>query len=715
MIEVEALNFIDTFKSYDTFRSEEKAILITKYSALVGTTTDDEFESIYKDTYDFVMQTIYNYYEGYYLTSPTKDRFLSLLGTIVSGKLPVYKVRYDNYINARNIVYDNLTSRESSSSSTGSETGSGEQNYKNNKSGSRSSSGSSKYADTPENINASEDFVDEYTTGQSKDSSSSSHTDTSTTDTNYSNSRSKTGNKSYNETLKGGAKQLWENVQSIPSEIYKEVITITAKLFFSESMEERSYPLAYMTLTRKVEELEEQESKSSRVLGYESILNDECVLHTTILTTQENYETWTDFSRYILSAISTTYDEETHKVQTEWSFRNGMSANDTYTLPLSSLTTDGLMSKEQYSKLDQVVLYGTNYINTDNKIGVRKDKDNDLYVEFNTSNIEVESKTFTEEVTTEYEWFSSPAWTSGTDKYNNVALANETLTLKQGETHTFITKFKVMQPIITFIENEQFFNTTHTLKLKNFIGSDITSYTGQYKYFLPNVLGRVSYAVEEPSVLEFIHDSSYEHISLHMKFDKLYRASGSDLEESFGDVDITIVFLEADEPQLSYVVITATILNEEGWNCTKDSTRMFSFGTYNYYGLRSKYGSYLYLSCESTFNSLESITQDGTTYENENRYYAMDENDIISSGTTLIYIDEPFVMQWSNNSLTARFRNSNDSGTTRPYCIWNSYQPNTSVTISPVLYPDNDYPFLVTSIAPTIYGTKVVKRTIRRR
>ena len=380
MIEVEALNFIDTFKSYDTFRSEEKAILITKYSALVGTTTDDEFESIYKDTYDFVMQTIYNYYEGYYLTSPTKDRFLSLLGTIVSGKLPAYKVRYDNYINARNMVYDNLTSRESSSSSTGSETGSGEQNYKNNKSGSRSSSGSSKYADTPENINASEDFVDEYTTGQSKDSSSSSHTDTSTTDTNFSNSRSKTGNKSYNETLKGGAKQLWENVQSIPSEIYKEVITITAKLFFSEIMEERSYPLAYKTLTRKVEELEEQESKSGGVLGYESILNDECVLHTTILTTSENYETWTDFSRYILSAISTTYDEETHKVQTEWSFRNGMSANDTYTLPLSSLTTDGLMSKEQYSKLDQVVLYGTNYATSGRNFAVKQDADHDLYV-----------------------------------------------------------------------------------------------------------------------------------------------------------------------------------------------------------------------------------------------------------------------------------------------------------------------------------------------
>lgn len=448
MIEVEALDFIETFPTYEEFRSQEKAILITKYSALVGATTDDDFESIYKDTYNFVMQTIYNYYDNYYLTSATKDRFLTLLGTIISGKLPAYKVKYDNYLNARNIVYDNLTSRDSSSTSSGSESGSGKQNYKNNKSGSRSSSGSSKYADTPENIDASEDFVDEYTTGQSKDSNTSTHTDESSTNTDFSNTRVKSGDKTYNETLKGGAKQLWENVQSIPSEIYKEVITITAKLFFSESMEERNYPCAYMTLTAKVKDLEDKQ-----VTGIEQVLNTYDLV-TTITTEAQDFSVTTSLKVFkdiadtyynenkqridtltgrvdtcesnieslkervtrteedidgldtrvtkntddianintdlsnvesklnaSVKEVGHTYETSTRKLQLTYTLNDGTIKTSTLTLPEVSLTATGLMTPALFSKLDQVVLYGTNYVTTGRKFAVRKDEDNDLYVE----------------------------------------------------------------------------------------------------------------------------------------------------------------------------------------------------------------------------------------------------------------------------------------------------------------------------------------------
>lgn len=448
MIEVEALDFIETFPTYEEFRSQEKAILITKYSALVGTTTDDDFESIYKDTYNFVMQTIYNYYDNYYLTSATKDRFLTLLGTIISGKLPAYKVKYDNYLNARNIVYDNLTSRDSSSTSSGTESGSGKQNYKDNKSGSRSSTGSSKYADTPENIDASEDFVDEYTTGQSKDSNTSTHTDESSTNTDFSNTRVKSGDKTYNETLKGGAKQLWENVQSIPSEIYKEVITITAKLFFSESMEERNYPCAYMTLTAKVKDLEDKQ-----VTGIEQVLNTYDLV-TTITTEAQNFSVTTSLKVFkdiadgyynenkqridtltgrvdtcesnieslkervtrteedidgldtrvtkntddianintdlsnvenklnaSVKEVGHTYESSTRKLQLTYTLNDGTIKTSTLTLPEVTLTNSGLMTPTLFSKLDQVVLYGTNYVTTGRKFGVRKDEDNDLYVE----------------------------------------------------------------------------------------------------------------------------------------------------------------------------------------------------------------------------------------------------------------------------------------------------------------------------------------------
>lgn len=439
MIEVEALNFIETFPTYEEFHNQEKAILITKYSALVGATTDDDFESIYKDTYNFVMQTIYNYYDNYYLTSATKDRFLTLLGTIISGKLPAYKVKYDNYLNARNIVYDNLTTRDSSSASSGTEGSSGKQNYKNNKSGSRTSSGSSdtsgatKYADTPENIEAGIDFVDDYTTGQSKNSDktthndSSSHSDTSTTETDFTNSRSKSGNKTYNETLKGGAKQLWENVQSIPSEIYKEVITITAKLFFSDSMEERNYPCAYLTLTAKVKQLEQKD-----ITGFEQVLN-EYDLVSTISTGEKDYVATTSLkifkdiadAYYIenkgridtltgrvdtaesnieslkervtrteediegldtkvnssVKEVGHTYDTSTRKLQLTYTLNNGTTATSTLTLPEVSLTASGLMTPTLFSKLDQVVLYGTNFVTTGRKFAVRKDEDNDLYVE----------------------------------------------------------------------------------------------------------------------------------------------------------------------------------------------------------------------------------------------------------------------------------------------------------------------------------------------
>lgn len=343
MLDVEALQFTYTFKTYESFRSEEKDTLLNKYSALLGVSTSDEFENVYKDTYDYVMQTIYNYYDCYYLTSATKDRFLTLLGTILSGKLPNYKVKYDNYLDARNQAYNTLGGRKTTSSG----------------SGSGSSSGGQKFASTPEVINSGVDYVDQYSTSENK----------------YNNARNDSYNKKYDETLTASAKQLWENVKSIPDDIYKEVITITAKLFFSETMEERQYPCAYLTLTRRVQEL-----GRSVITSLEQQINTDYELVTTLTTEGGIFDASTDLKSIVFKELKTDYDAETHKVQTTWSFRNGMSGVDTYTIPMSSLTSDGLMSKEQYSKLDQVVLYGTNFASQGEQYAVRQDADHDLYV-----------------------------------------------------------------------------------------------------------------------------------------------------------------------------------------------------------------------------------------------------------------------------------------------------------------------------------------------
>lgn len=355
MIEVEALQFTSTFKTYDDFRSEEKTTLLAKYTALLGVSTDEEFETIYKDTYDYVMQTIYNYYDCYYLTSATKDRFLTLLGTILSGKLPNYKVKYDNYLDARNQAYNTLGGRKTTSSG----------------SGSGSSSGGQKFANTPEVINPAYDYVDQYSTSENK----------------YNNSRSDKYSKDYEETLKASAKQIWENVKSIPDDIYKEVITITAKLFFSETMEEREYPCAYLTLTRRVQEL-----GSSVITSLDNQINANYELVTTLVTEGSSFEATADLKSIVFKDLTTEYDEETHKVQTTWSFRNGMSGVDTYTIPMSSITKDGLMSASQFSKLDQVVLYGTNFASSGEKYAVRADEDLDLYVVVPKGEVAIASK-----------------------------------------------------------------------------------------------------------------------------------------------------------------------------------------------------------------------------------------------------------------------------------------------------------------------------------
>ena len=355
MLEVDALQFSYTFKTYDSFRSEEKDILLNKYSALLGVSTSDEFENVYKETYDYVMQTIYNYYDCYYLTSPTKDRFLTLLGTILSGKLPNYKVKYDNYLDARNQTYNTLGGRKTSSSG----------------SGSGSSSGGQKFANTPEVINSGVDYVDEYSTSENK----------------YNNSRSDNYRREYDETLTASAKQLWENVKSIPDDIYKEVITITAKLFFSETMEERQYPCAYLTLTRRVQEL-----GSSVITSLEQKLNTDYELVTTLTTEGKTFETSTDFKHAILKELKTTYDDELHAVQTKWIYRDGFEGVDTYTIPMSSLTNSGLMSSDQFSKLDQVVLYGTNFASQGEQYAVRQDADHDLYVVVPKGEVAIASK-----------------------------------------------------------------------------------------------------------------------------------------------------------------------------------------------------------------------------------------------------------------------------------------------------------------------------------
>ena len=382
MLEVEALDFTQTFETYDSFRDEEKTTLLDKYSALLGVSTSDDFESIYKEAYDYVMQTIYNYYDNYYLTSATKDRFLTLLGTILSGKLPAYKVMYDNYLDARNQTYNTLGGRKTKSSGGGS----------------GSSSGGQTFANTPEVIDSGVDYVDQYSTSKNK----------------YSNSRSDKYEKEYTETLNASVKQLWENVKSIPDDIYKEVITITAKLFFSETMEERSYPCAYMTLTKAVEELQKKQ-----VTGIEQDLLDTYDLVTTITTDALNFSVTTSLKVFkdiadayyeenkgridtltgrmdtaesdievlkvkannSVKDITHDYDTSTRKLTLRYTLNDDTIKTSTLTLPLCSLTNSGLMTAEQFSKLDQVVLYGTNFAPTGRKFAVQQDEDHDLYVE----------------------------------------------------------------------------------------------------------------------------------------------------------------------------------------------------------------------------------------------------------------------------------------------------------------------------------------------
>lgn len=382
MLKVEALDFTNTFETYESFRSEEKTTLLEKYSALLGVSTSDDFESIYKEAYDYVMQTIYNYYDNYYLTTASKDRFLTLLGTILSGKLPAYKVMYDNYLDARNQTYGTLGGRKTTSSG----------------SGSGSSNGGQKFASTPEVINSGVDYVDQYSTSENK----------------YNNSRSDKYSKEYNETLTASVKQLWENVKSVPDDIYKEVITITAKLFFSESMEERQYPCAYMTLTQAVDEL-----KKKQVTGLEQELLDTYDLVTTITTDALNFSVTTSLKVFkdiadayykenkeridaltgrvetcesdievlktktnsSVKSVSHDYDTSTRKLTLRYTLNDDTTHTSTLTLPLCSLTQSGLMSSEQFSKLDQVVLYGTNFVPTGRKFAVKEDEDHDLYVE----------------------------------------------------------------------------------------------------------------------------------------------------------------------------------------------------------------------------------------------------------------------------------------------------------------------------------------------
>ena len=382
MIEVEALDFTQTFEIYDDFRGEEKTTLLDKYSALLGVSTSEDFESIYKEAYDYVMQTIYNYYDNYYLTSATKDRFLTLLGTILSGKLPAYKVMYDNYLDARNQTYSTLGGRKTKSSGGGS----------------GSSSGGQTFANTPEVIDSGVDYVDQYSTSKNK----------------YSNSRSDKYEKEYTETLNASVKQLWENVKSIPDDIYKEVITITAKLFFSETMEERSYPCAYMTLTKAVEELQKKQ-----VTGIEQDLLDTYDLVTTITTDALNFTKTTSLKVFkdiadayyeenkeridtltgrmeeaesdieglkvktnnSVKNVTHDYDTSTRKLTLRYTLNDDTIKTSTLTLPLCSLTNSGLMTAEQFSKLDQVVLYGTNFVPTGRKFAVQQDEDHDLYVE----------------------------------------------------------------------------------------------------------------------------------------------------------------------------------------------------------------------------------------------------------------------------------------------------------------------------------------------
>ena len=152
-------------------------------------------------------------------------------------------------------------------------------------------------------------------------------------------------------------------------------------------MEEKQYPIAYLTLTRRVQEL-----GASVISSLDTQLNTDYELVTTLVTEGGTFNASADLKGIIFKDLETTYDEETHKVQTTWTFRNGMSAVDTYTLPMSSITTDGLMSKEQFSKLDQVVLYGTNFASQGEQYAVRQDEDHDLYVVVPKGEVAIASK-----------------------------------------------------------------------------------------------------------------------------------------------------------------------------------------------------------------------------------------------------------------------------------------------------------------------------------
>lgn len=372
MLEVPALQFTRTFPQFSDFLNEEKVVLVKQYNYLLDITDENSFDNTYGKTYGYVMQIIYNYYDCYYLSSATKSRFLTLLGTIISGKLPFYKVMYENYLKSKDENLKAVSGRKSTSSGSSSDTLDSDTTY----------SSKQRYANTPENVDSNIDYVEEYSTSQGKVSNQSKGKKVS----------SGSMNKSYNETIEGGYKDLWTNIERIPQTIYKEVITITAKLFFSETMEERAYPLAYLTLTRRVQDL-----GSAKIVKYESILEG-LNLVSTITTENSEFKTSVPFNYFEnqdLEDSNISYDETNHAIKYSYTLKGGNTSSSYASIPMASLNNDGFMSKVQFKKLDDVILYGTSYQTTGENYGVRKDSNNNLYVIVPKGQIAIASATDT--------------------------------------------------------------------------------------------------------------------------------------------------------------------------------------------------------------------------------------------------------------------------------------------------------------------------------
>lgn len=357
MIETNAILLTDAYKDYATFRSSIKTFMVTNLSSLLDIDSETSFETNYQKSYDYVMQTIYNYYSNYYLMSGLLEDFERLFSTAISGKLPEWQVAFTYYLKAKSENYKSVSGSTHTGSSTLGAT----------------SDTLNKSAQTPEDIGTSADYIDNYSTSEQK----------------YHTAKSDNASSNLSIDNTGSPKDLWENIKNIPQKINKEVIALVGKYFFSEGDEEMSYPLAYLTLTQKMKDLQ-----SAKLLSHTLTMSADYSLKSYIETEGTDFTATLDFKPYILDEMIISYDNTQNHIVLNWTLKDGTSNETSVSLPQVTANYDGLMIKTDKTKLDGLIPFALTFVAHDDYYPVQLDSaTSSLYVRVPKGSIPFASET----------------------------------------------------------------------------------------------------------------------------------------------------------------------------------------------------------------------------------------------------------------------------------------------------------------------------------